>query len=439
MDSLPALNPVESPELLNQGIHYMFEWIDSFISAQDLPEGVSHFLLTHGHAVLIVLFAILSDFIVRRILVVVVRTFIKHSDNKWGHVFVTYKVFDKLAHLAPALVIYICARFIITEHLWLILWLQRAALIYMIVVIAIYLTALLKATLAIYQTHDVSHQRPIKGQLQALQIVIYFVSGIFILSTALNKTPWGLLSVLGGLTAILILIFKDAILGFVASIQLISNNMVAKGDWIEMPKFQADGDVIDVSLTTVKVQNWDKTITTIPTYSLVADSFKNWRGMERSGGRRIKRAVNIDMSSIRFCTEGDLQKFEKFEYLKDYLKDKKEEIGRANQDANVDASELVNGRRLTNLGTFRAYVVNYLKSHPKIHKGMTFLVRHLDPTSDGLPVEIYVFSSDQEWANYEEIQANIFDHILAVVPEFGLRVFQSPAGSDIQGLVKVKA
>jgi len=199
-----------------------------------------------------------------------------------------------------------------------------------------------------------------------------------------------------------------------------------------MPKYGADGDVIDMTLTTVMVKNWDKTITTIPAYALISDSFKNWRGMQESGGRRIKRSFNIDMNSIIFVDEELLKKFEKFEFLKDYLKEKTKEIKDFNKTKNIDTNELINGRRLTNIGTFRAYIISYLRNHPKIHSDMTFLVRHLAPTEHGLPIEIYVFSNDQIWAHYEAIQADIFDHVLAVIPEFDLRIFQNPTGADFQ-------
>jgi miniconductance mechanosensitive channel len=230
------------------------------------------------------------------------------------------------------------------------------------------------------------------------------------------------------------LIFRDAILGFVAGIQLSANRMVAHGDWIEMPKYGADGDVLEVTLTTVKVQNWDKTITTIPTYALISESFKNWRGMQKSGGRRIKRAVSIDMNSIRFCDEEMLERFGKIQYISDYIDSKKAELEAFNKAENVDNASLANGRRMTNVGTFRAYVKAYLLNHPMINKDMTFLVRQLKPTEFGLPIEVYVFSKDKVWANYEAIQADIFDHILAVVPEFDLRVYQNPTGSDFNAL-----
>jgi miniconductance mechanosensitive channel len=260
------------------------------------------------------------------------------------------------------------------------------------------------------------------------------MAGIFIVSILTDKSPWGILSILGGFTVVLMLVFKDTILGFVASIQLSGHDMVRIGDWIEMPKYGADGDVIDVSIHTVKVRNWDKTITTIPTYGLVTDAFKNWRGMSESGGRRIKRSFYIDMSSIKFCTDEMLERFRKFEFIREYIEQKQKEIDEYNREHAVETSQLINGRRQTNIGVFRAYIIAYLKKHPKIHQGMTFLVRHLEPTPTGLPIQIYVFSSDQAWANYEAIQADIFDHLLAAVPEFELRIFQNPTGHDFAAL-----
>jgi miniconductance mechanosensitive channel len=236
------------------------------------------------------------------------------------------------------------------------------------------------------------------------------------------------------MAAVLILVFKDTILGFVASIQLSANNMVNVGDWISMPKYNADGDVIDIGLNTVKVQNWDKTIATIPTYALVSESFNNWKGMEESGGRRIKRSINIDMKSVGFLDQDQIEKFRKYYLLADYITAKEKEIAEYNSSLEVDDSVVTNGRRMTNLGTFRAYLENYLHNHPKVNQDMTLLVRHLQPTDKGMPLEIYLFSKDQVWANYEAIQADIFDHILAIMPQFGLRVFQSPTGDDFQKL-----
>lgn len=228
------------------------------------------------------------------------------------------------------------------------------------------------------------------------------------------------------------LVFKDVILGFVAGIQLTANRLVAQGDWIEMPRYGADGSIVEVTLTTVKVQNWDKTITTVPTYALISQSFKNWSGMEKSGGRRIKRALHIDMNSIRFCSEEMIQRFSRIQYIAAYVETKRAELADHNQSSSVDDSSLANGRRMTNIGTFRAYIEAYLSNHPMVSQEMTFLVRQLAPGEHGLPIEIYVFCTDVRWAPYEAIQADIFDHILAVLPEFDLRVFQSLSGGDLQ-------
>jgi miniconductance mechanosensitive channel len=245
-----------------------------------------------------------------------------------------------------------------------------------------------------------------------------------------------LLSGVGAMTAVLLLVFKDTILGLVASIQLSANDMVRVGDWIEMPACGADGDVIEVALHTVKVQNWDKTITTIPTYRLIADSFKNWRGMSEAGGRRIKRSIHIDQQSIRFLTDDEITKLKRFALLREHFESKRRELDEASGQLGDAAHEVVNRRRLTNIGVFRAYVRSYLRAHAQVHDAMTLMVRHLEPGPEGLPIQIYCFTKTTEWLPYEDIQSDIFDHLLAILPEFGLRVFQQPAGSDLSELVR---
>ncbi len=357
------------------------------------------------------------------------------TKNDWDDVFVEQRVFKNASQFAPALLIYFLAPIWFEASEEVVDVIKRVANAYMIVVGCRVVDAVLNSILIIYQRYDVSRKKPIKGYLQAVKTLVYFLTALFVISTLMNKSPWGFLSIFGGLTAVILLIFKDMILGLVAGIQLTSNNMVARGDWIEMPKYGADGDIVDMTLTTIMVQNWDKTITTIPMQALVSDSFKNWKGMQESDGRRIKRAIRIDMNSVKFVDEVLLKKLEKVEYLKVYLKEKTEDIEGFNRDRKIDDRTLMNGRRLTNLGTFRAYIVSYLRNHPKIHRDMTFLVRHLAPTEHGLPIEIYVFSNDKVWANYEAVQADIFDHVLAVIPEFDLRVFQNPTGADFQTLL----
>ncbi len=314
------------------------------------------------------------------------------------------------------------------------LFVSSISLIYLIFAILFAASAFLNSANTLYNKLDVSQNMPIKGFIQVAKIILWAIAIIFTLSVIMGKKPGYFLTGLGAMTAILLLIFKDSILGLVAGIQLSTNKMIRVGDWIEMPRYGADGDVIDISLTTLKVQNFDKTITTIPTYSMVTDSFKNWRGMSESAGRRIKRSINIDMSSVKFCDDGMIEKFKRFHNITKYIEDKQNELRDYNEKNNIDSSEMVNGRRMTNLGTFRAYLEGYLHNHPMINTDLTFLVRHLQPTETGLPIEIYIFCRDKRWTNYEGIQADIFDHILAVIPEFELRVFQNPTGSDFAKL-----
>ncbi|MEA3307047.1 MAG: mechanosensitive ion channel family protein [Elusimicrobiota bacterium] len=385
---------------------------------------------------------ILACFIVnigsKKYLIKLAHMAVYRSKVKWDDELVKQKFFRKASYFIPALLIYLFAPWALADFPHAAMLLQRATNAYMIIVAMISIDALLKTIIKVYQDFPAAQKHPIGGYIQAVEIIMFFLGGIFILAMALGKSPWGLLSLLGGLTAVLILVFKDVLLGFVASIQLSFNDMVVIGDWIEMPKYGADGDVIEINLTTVKVSNWDKTITTIPIYALISDSFKNWRGMSESGGRRIKRPIFIDMNTIKFCDDAMLDHFRKFQHLREYLDKKISEVEEYNKKFKFDTTKLINGRRLTNLGTFRAYIVEYLKRHPKIHQEMTFLIRHLAPTSNGLPIEIYVFCNDQVWPNYEAIQADIFDHILAVVPEFELRIFQNPSGSDFSKFVSTK-
>lgn len=308
---------------------------------------------------------------------------------------------------------------------------------------------LLFALLAVFAFLDIvlswcSHKKmavqlPLKGIVQSLKIIAAIVTTIFIVSVLIGQSPVILISGLGAMTAVLMLIFKDPILGLVAGVQLSANNMLRLGDWLEMPKFNADGEVIEIALTTVKVRNWDNTVTTIPTYALISDSFKNWRAMSESGGRRIKRAIHIDLNSVRFISETHMQRLTKSRLLSQYILEKSREVEAYNAARSEDLSSALNGRRLTNIGTFRAYLEVYLRNHPHIHRNMTLLVRQLAPTATGVPIEIYAFTNTVAWAEYERIQSDLFDHIFAVVGEFELRVFQEPSGYDMAGLAPVLA
>ncbi len=385
---------------------------------------------------LVIILSFISNLITKKLILNFIHKFADKTKTKWDDILIKNKVFTRMSHLVPAIIIYVLAHIAFPAMDNMITFARNFAMIYMIIIFLLVVDAFFNSIIEIYDRTAKSRRLPIKSFIQAIKVIIYCVGGIFVLSTIIGKDVGAIFAGLGALTAVLILVFKDTLLGFVAGIQLAGNRMVQKGDWIEMPKYGADGDVIDISLTTIKVQNWDKTISTIPTYSLVTDSFRNWRGMSESGGRRIKRAINIDMNSIKFCSPESIERFKKFHSISEYLESRLNDIQKYNQEHQIDNSQLVNGRRLTNIGTFRAYIVGYLKNHPNIHKDMTFLVRQLPPNPNGLPIEIYVFSNDQVWANYEAIQADIFDHLLAVIPEFELRVFQNPTGADFSSITK---
>lgn len=384
----------------------------------------------------LVLVALIANFVARWIVAAGFGRLVRKTRTRWDDALMDNKVFHRLSHVVPALILYWFGPAIVPDYPQISGIVEHVVYIYLLVMVVFVVNALLKSIQEIYRTLEVSRRMPIHGVLSGMRLMVYLVVGVLMVSVMIGKDPWTILAGMGAMTAVLLFVFRDAILGFVAGIHLSTNNMVHIGDWIEMPKYDADGDVVEVGLTTIKVQNWDKTITTIPTYALITDSFKNWRGMSESGGRRIKRCVHIDMSSIRFLTPEMTARFKKIQYIHEYMEQKEAELEEWNRQRDPDGEAPTNRRRLTNIGTFRAYLTAYLRNHPKIHQDMTFLVRHLQPTPQGLPIEIYVFSNDQVWANYEGIQADIFDHVLAVIPEFDLRVFQNPSGADFVALTR---
>ena len=410
--------------------------LKSWLAGRGLSEADAAALATLVLAVLVVLVGYAAHVIANRILLRLVKVAARRTKTTWDDVLLEARLFSRLSHLVPALIVYVAAPVVLDAYPRIAAATAAAASVYVALVGMAVFDSLLKGGERIYQSFAVSRSFEIRTIVQIMRVVVYFVGGVTVLATLLGKSPLVFFSGLGAFTAVLLLIFKDTILGFVAGIQLTANNMVRSGDWIEMPEHDADGTVLDVSLTTVKVQNWDKTITTIPTYALVAEPFKNWRGMEESEGRRIKRAVHLDVTSIKFCDGEMIERFKKIQSISDYVERKLEEVSAYNRERQIDESLMVNGRHLTNVGTFRAYLEHYLRNHAKVHPDMTFLVRQLDPTEHGLPIEIYVFSTDQAWANYEAIQADIFDHVLAVLPLFDLRPFQAPTGSDVRALAQ---
>jgi len=412
-------------------------WITEHLMALGLSEFYADVTRIILLLVVMVLLSWAANVITKRFIVAVLDRFMKKTKTKYDDFLVERKVFHKLSHLAPAVVVLLSIDVIFYNFPAFSSFLNNVVYVYILFVFISSLTSFLKAVDDAYNTFDFSKERPIKGYIQVLQIVIYSIAVIATISILFGVNMTAIFAGMGALAAVILLIFKDTILGLVAGVQLTANNMVKIGDWISMPSHNADGIVQEITLNTVKVQNWDKTITTIPTYALVANSFSNWRGMEESGGRRIKRHISIDMESVKFCDEKMINKFREIAYLKDYIDKKQKELEEYNKINNFDDSVLVNGRRMTNLGVFRKYLEEYLKHNPNINLNMTFLVRHLQPNEKGLPIEIYVFSKDQAWANYEGIQADIFDHILAVIPEFELSVFQFPTGRDMKKLVEM--
>ncbi|MBM7609270.1 miniconductance mechanosensitive channel [Lysinibacillus composti] len=403
-----------------------------FINKQLINYGVDPTFSKYLSVVLlitfIVLICVIANFITKKIVIRLITHIVNNNKFQWDNILLEKKVFHKLSHFVPAIIIYYFAQSFPTYQSLI----EKGAITYIILVALSVLNTLLNAVNDIYQNFEVSKVKPIKGYIQVVKIVVFVLGIILVIANLIGESPLIILSGLGALSAVLLLVFRDSLLGLVAGIQLTSNDMVRVGDWIEMPKYGADGDVIDLSLNTVKVQNFDKTITTIPSYALISDSFKNWRGMQVTGGRRIKRSIFIDTTSISFCSMEMIEKFRNIHYLTNYIETRQHEIAEFNIKNRINISNSVNGRALTNIGVFRAYISQYIKNHPGIHKEMTTMVRQLAPTEHGLPIEIYAFSNDVNWAVYESIQSDIFDHLFAVAPEFGLRLFQNPTGNDFK-------
>ncbi len=418
--------------MFNQLSDFLKEWLLKTGLTQELAK----IIIDYSFLILLLLACYLAYFLAKYIIINLFSSLAKKTKIEWDDYILKRKVFNKIAYLVPLFILNFFIDYVISDYELTAAILTGIIQVLIIITTVSIFNSILNSFSDIYNTFSVAKSRPIKGYIQVAKIVIYTLSGVSIISVLLSENSFGWLAGFGAFSSVLMLIFKDPILGFVGGIQLTSNNMVQIGDWISMPKFGADGDVIDITLTTVKVQNFDKTITTIPTYTLVTDSFQNWRGMADSDGRRIKRSVNIDMTSVKFCNEQMLEKFKSFHFLNNYITKKKEELDAYNAKYDFDNENLVNGRRQTNLGVFRAYLKEYLQHKPEVNTEMTLLIRQLQPTENGLPIEIYVFSKIQEWGAYEDIQSDIFDHILSVIPEFDLQVFQTPTGKDFQNFSK---
>jgi miniconductance mechanosensitive channel len=386
---------------------------------------ISDFLIT-------IVLSILFYYIAKYIIVHVVKKVAARTKSTWDDALVQHKVFNRMAFLIPGIFIFISAPQTLSEFEGIPHLIQKLTEIYLIAITLFVINSFFNSVLEISREFSLTKAKPIKGYMQIVKIVIYLIGAILIISILLQQSPVYLLGGLGAFSAVLLLVFKDAILGFVGSIQISANDMVRQGDWITMQKFNVDGIVIDISLTTVKVRNWDKSITTIPTYSLISDSFQNWRGMEEAGVRRIKRSLLINMNSVTLCSEEMIEKFRKIKLIREYVEEKEKELKAYNEATVTDEHIKVNGRRQTNLGVFRAYVKAYIDNIPLLDKESIRLVRQLQPNENGIPLEIYAFCKTSDTLIYENLQSDIFDHLLAIVPEFELQVFQNPSGLDVR-------
>ena len=382
---------------------------------------------------LIFLISGIAHIVIRYWIIKLLHKMDDRTESEWYEVILKHKLPQRALFIVPLLIIYNGLGLFPDDYSSLTEFVIRIAAATMILVSARVFDAFLSALHTFYLMRPSKNQTPIKSYIQLAKVVVYVLSGFFIISSLADKSPWYFLSGIGAIMAIILLLFRDTLLSLVASVQLTNNDLIRVGDWIEMPNFGADGDVIDIALNTVRVQNWDKTITVIPTHKFLDHSFRNWRGMQESGGRRIMRSLNFDISSIRFLSHMEIKRLSTSHILKDYINSKMEDVHSYNAKHLKDSkSTLTNGRWLTNIGTFRAYIIEYIKKHPRSNKNLTMLVRQLEPTERGLPLQVYAFTDTTEWAAYEAIQADIFDHLISVAPEFGLRIFQQPTGSDFK-------
>jgi len=404
------------------------EYINKLLVNRGVNENISKFLSFGILTLIVILICLLVHFIIKKVIFKYMTRIVKRTKYEWDDLLLNSKLFDRVANFVPGIIVYNFA----PAFPDITVLIERCASVYILIVLALMINELLDAVNDIYRTYPISRVRPITGFLQVVKIVTFSILGIILIANLMNESPLILLSGIGAFAAVFSFVFKDTILGFIAGIQLTTNDMLRIGDWIEMEKYGADGDVIDIALNTIKVQNFDKTIVTIPAYAFVSDSFKNWRGMKEYGGRRMKRSLYIDVNSIGFCTPEMIEKFKKIHYLEDYITQKENEIREYNEVNEVNTELLVNGRHMTNIGTFRAYIINYIKNHPGLQEDATQIVRQLPPGEHGLPLEIYAFTNTTDWATYENIQSDIFDHIISVAGEFGLRLFQNPSGYDVR-------
>lgn len=398
--------------------------------------GTSKFLAVVIILIGITIVSVAANFITKKIILEIIKKVVKKTKSTWDDILLEKKIFDKLSQVAPILIVFYTIKIAFPFNDIVVLYVQKAIMVYMVVVVIMMFNSFLNAVNEIYdQTIGAKKGTSIKSYIQVVKIIVFIIAAISALSIILDKEVGYFVTGLGAMTAVLLLVFKDSILGLVGGIQLTSNDMVRIGDWISMPSRNADGTVLEVSLNTVKVQNFDNTISTIPTYAMVSESFSNWRGMEDSDGRRIKRSLILDMKSVKFCSDELVEKLSHYKVLSEYLSTKSTELKEYNGELNEGSHEF-NSRKLTNIGIFRKYIELYLRDNEIINTDMTLLVRQLSPTADGIPMEIYTFSKIKGWVDFEAVQSDIFDHLLAVMAEFELKVFQNPTGEDFQKFLK---
>ncbi|NJY63792.1 mechanosensitive ion channel [Salinimicrobium sp. CDJ15-81-2] len=416
---------------MREELKYFSDFLANKFIEQGMHVEVAHFLNMLINIAIVFLLWYLIHYITKTILLTAFKRFTDKTKTTFDDFLVKSNFPRYISNIFPLLLLIVAVPMIFEEYPQLLKVFETLVDIYIIILIVLICRSLLRTTTNFLKRHERYRDKPIESYTQVLMIVFWSIGFIFIFSELTNKSVLGFLLSLGAASAIILFIFKDTILGFIASIQVSVNDIVRIGDWITFSKYGADGFVTEINLATVRVQNWDNTYTTIPTYNLIADSFHNWRGMQESPGRRIKRAINIKQSSIRFVNENDIEKFEEFGLIGPYIKERQEEINAYNLRMGVNKKHLINGRHQTNLGIFRQYALSYLKAHPQLNQEMTMMVRHLAPTTQGIPVEIYCFSTDKRWEFYEAITADIFDHLIAAVPYFDLQLFESPSGDDI--------
>ncbi|MCX2473838.1 mechanosensitive ion channel [Pedobacter sp. MC2016-05] len=381
----------------------------------------------------VTLFLFVTIFLTRQVFIAVVKS--AKTKSNWQIALFEFRVFRAFALIFGAYIIYNAVPFVFVDFKVWLFYASIFAKIYIVLAVMFAVNAFLNALVSIMEASKKYADKPIRSYKQVAKIVFYIVGFVLILSIILNQSPLYIFGGFGAVTAVFILVFRDPILGFVASVQMSAIDLVRVGDWITVEKYGADGEVTEINLTTIKVRNWDKTVTIVPSYAIVSESFKNWRAMEESEGRRIKRHINIKISSIKFCDDELIGRLKSIDFLKDYLRETQLQIETFNAENTVNPNNLVNGRHMTNIGTFRVYAEKYLESNPHINTDLTFMVRQLQATENGLPIEIYVFSKEKGLKKFEEVAADIFDHLLAAVPYFDLEIFQSPSGSDMRGFV----